>query len=163
MKHTNSNLFKDFSGNTLTWNIFLILIPYNSHKKSISKYIHFRSSHQRCSVRKGVLRKFTKFTGKHMCQSLYFNKVAGLCFPVNFVKFLRTPFLQNTSGRLLLSLPKNLLLNILAIYFPVKLIFFPVKLINAPLNVDWLASYSSYKLLIGLLEFNRESVETASY
>ena len=24
------------------------------------------------------------------------------CFPVNFVKFLRTPFLQNTSGRLLL-------------------------------------------------------------
>ena len=25
------------------------------------------------------------------------------CFPVNFVKFLRTPFLQNTSGRLLLN------------------------------------------------------------
>ena len=74
-----------------------------------------------------------------MWQSLYFNKVAGLCFPVNFVKFLRTPFLQNTSGRLLLSLTKNLLLNILAIYFPVKLIFFPVKLINAPLNIDcWL-------------------------
>ena len=24
------------------------------------------------------------------------------CFPVNFAKFLRTPFLQNTSGRLLL-------------------------------------------------------------
>ena len=24
------------------------------------------------------------------------------CFPVNFVKFLRTPFLQNTTGRLLL-------------------------------------------------------------
>ena len=26
------------------------------------------------------------------------------CFPGNFVKFLRTPFLQNTSGRLLLIL-----------------------------------------------------------
>ena len=25
------------------------------------------------------------------------------CFPVNFVKFLRTPFLRNTSGRLLLN------------------------------------------------------------
>ena len=25
------------------------------------------------------------------------------CFPMNFAKFLRTPFLQNTSGRLLLS------------------------------------------------------------
>ena len=26
------------------------------------------------------------------------------CFPVNFAKFLRTPFLQNTSGRLLLRI-----------------------------------------------------------
>ena len=51
-----------------------------------------------------------------MCQSLFFNKVAGMrpsnllkksfwyrCFPVNFVKFLRTPFLKITSGRLLLN------------------------------------------------------------
>ena len=71
-----------------------------------------RSSHQRCSGRKGVLRNFTKCTGrKHLCQSLFFNRVPDLspatllktriwhsCFPVNFVKFLRTPFLQNTSG-----------------------------------------------------------------
>ena len=35
----------------------------------------FRSSHQRCSVRKGVLRNFANFTGKHLCQSLYFNKI----------------------------------------------------------------------------------------
>ena len=74
----------------------------------------FRSSHRRCSVKKGVLRNFAKFTGKHLCQRLFFNKVAGRpatllkkslwhrCFPVNFAKFLRTPFLQNTSGRLLL-------------------------------------------------------------
>ena len=59
---------------------------------------------------KGVLRKSTKFTGKHLCQSLFFNNIAGLrlapllkmrlwyrCFPVNFSKFLRTSFLQNTS------------------------------------------------------------------
>ena len=36
----------------------------------------------------------------------FFNKVAGLrltsCFPVNFVKFVRTPILKNTSGLLLL-------------------------------------------------------------
>ena len=63
-----------------------------------------------CSVRKGVLRYFTKFTGKNLCQSLFFTKVAGprpatllkkrlwhRCFPVNFAKFLRIPFLQNTS------------------------------------------------------------------
>ena len=38
----------------------------------------FRSSHKRCSRKKGVLRNFPKFTGKHLCQSLFFNKVAGL-------------------------------------------------------------------------------------
>ena len=82
----------------------------------------FRSSHRRCSVRKGVLGNFAKFTGKHLCQSLFFNKVAGLrlatllkkrlwhrCFPVNFAKFLRTPFLQNTSRRLLLKVGAALL------------------------------------------------------
>ena len=74
-----------------------------------------RSSRRRCSVRKGVLRNFAKFTGKHLCQSLFFNEVAGFraetlfkkrllhgCFPVNFAKFLKTPSLQKTSGRLLI-------------------------------------------------------------
>ena len=37
-----------------------------------------RSSYRRCSVRKGVLRNIAKFTGNHLCQSLFFNKVAGL-------------------------------------------------------------------------------------
>ena len=32
-----------------------------------------RSSHRRCSINKGVLRNFAKFTGKHLCQSLFFN------------------------------------------------------------------------------------------
>ena len=48
----------------------------------VSNFLRVRSSHQRCSVRKGLLRNFTKFTGKHLCQSLFFNKVAGLR-PVN--------------------------------------------------------------------------------
>ena len=60
---------------------------------------------------KVVLRNFAKLTEKHLCQSLFFNKVAGLrpatllknrlwhrCFPVNFAKFQRTPFSQNTSS-----------------------------------------------------------------
>ena len=29
-------------------------------------------------MQKVVLRNFTKFPGKHLCQSLFFNKVAGL-------------------------------------------------------------------------------------
>ena len=38
----------------------------------------FRSGHRSCSVKKDVLRNFAKFTGKHLCQRLFFNKVAGL-------------------------------------------------------------------------------------
>ena len=34
----------------------------------------YRSSHRRCSVKKGVLRNFAKLTGKHLCQRLFFNK-----------------------------------------------------------------------------------------
>ena len=76
----------------------------------------FRSSHQRCSVKVGLLRNFTKFTGKQLSQALFFDKVASLkpatllkkrlwhmYFLVNFLKFIRTPFLLNTSGRLLLT------------------------------------------------------------
>ena len=40
----------------------------------------------RCSVVKGVPKNFSKFTGKHLCQSLFFNKLAG------YAEFLRTPF-----------------------------------------------------------------------
>ena len=80
-------------------------------------YCTFQKQPSEVFYKKDVLRYFTEFTGKHLCQSFFFNKVAGLrlttllkkrlwyrCFPVNFVKFLRTRFLQNTSGRLLLTL-----------------------------------------------------------
>ena len=40
-------------------------------------YKNTRSSHQRYSIIKGVLINFAKFTGKHLCQSLFLNKVAG--------------------------------------------------------------------------------------
>ena len=29
-------------------------------------------------MKKGVLKNFAKFTGKHLCQSLFVNKIAGL-------------------------------------------------------------------------------------
>ena len=44
-----------------------------------------RGSHWRRSARQGVLRNFAKLTGKHLCQSLLFNKVAGLK-ACNFIK-----------------------------------------------------------------------------
>ena len=38
----------------------------------------YKSSHWRCSVRKGFLRNFAKFIGKHLCPSLSFDNVADL-------------------------------------------------------------------------------------
>ena len=38
----------------------------------------YRSSHQRCSIKKAVLRNFTKFTRQQACQSLFFSKVVGV-------------------------------------------------------------------------------------
>ena len=63
----------------------------------ISFLRHWKRSHQRCSLKKCVLKNFVKFTGKHLCQSIFFNKIAGLglwqwCFPTIFAKSLRTPF-----------------------------------------------------------------------
>ena len=66
--------------------------------------------------KKVVVRNFAKFTGKYLCQSLFFNKVTGLspatllkkrlwhrCFPVNFEKFLRIAFFTEYLWWLLLS------------------------------------------------------------
>ena len=47
----------------------------------------------------GALKNFSKFKGKHLCQSLLIlltllkKRLWHRCFPVNFDKFLRTPFL----------------------------------------------------------------------
>ena len=42
--------------------------------------------------KKGVLKNFAKFTGKHLCQRLFFNKVTGLSLQI-FKKhlFYRAP------------------------------------------------------------------------
>ena len=60
-----------------------------------------RSSQQKCSAKKGVLRNFTKFTGKHLCQSLSFETLAQ-DFSCEFCKICKNTFIQNTSGQLIL-------------------------------------------------------------
>ena len=47
-------------------------------KEKIRNRANFGSSRQRCSIKKGVLKNFTTFTGKHLCLSLFFNKLG--CF-----------------------------------------------------------------------------------
>ena len=64
----------------------------------------------------GVLRNFAKLTGKHLCQGLFFNKVAGLrsailfkkrlwhrCFPLNFAKIFKNTFFTEHLRWLLLN------------------------------------------------------------
>ena len=80
-------------------------VVQNHSGGSNSNTINSRSSHRSCSVRKSVLRNFAKFTGKYLCQVLFYNKVAcpepatlskkrlqHRYFPLNFARFPRTPF-----------------------------------------------------------------------
>ena len=83
----------------------------------IRGWVPNKSSPLEVSCKKGVLKNFVKFTGKHVCRSLFFNKVAGIKpavtllkkrlrhwrFPVNFANFLRTPFSVEHLWWLLLS------------------------------------------------------------
>ena len=45
-----------------------------------------RRSRLELFCKKGVLRNFPKFTGKHLCQGLW-----HMCLPVNFSNFLKAP------------------------------------------------------------------------
>ena len=55
---------------------------------------------RRCSVKPDVLKNFAKFIGKHLCWSLFIKeRLQHRCFTIN-VKYLRTLFLQNTSGHI---------------------------------------------------------------
>ena len=58
-----------------------------------------RSRQRKCSIKKGALKNFVKFIGKQMCQSLFFDKVAGLGLKKE--KILRTPILKNICHQLL--------------------------------------------------------------
>ena len=40
--------------------------------------VKIRSSRPEVFCKKGILRNFVKFTGKHLCQGFFFNKVTGL-------------------------------------------------------------------------------------
>ena len=129
IKHLNTNLFKDLSGNKLTWNTSLILIPYNSHKNT-----QFQNTltYQKPLQTKHFCNIFPTITHRFHCP--YF-------FPLELFLFIKR--------KLFLLLWKELMLII--------------SIINASLNIDWLASFSSCKLLIGLFEFNRKPVEAAYY
>ena len=47
----------------------------------INFFIFFKNSHQRCFVKKIVLKNFARFAGKRLCRSRMFNKVADRRLP----------------------------------------------------------------------------------
>ena len=64
------------------------LLPMYILPISLLIKINFITSQQQSPEvfsKKGVLRNFAKFTGEHLCQSLFFNKVAGN-EPYKFIK-----------------------------------------------------------------------------
>ena len=70
-----------------------------------------KSSHLEVFLGKGVLKLRSKFTGEYPCRSAIQIKFRSNiieialrhgCSPVNLLHIFRTPFLKNTSGRLLL-------------------------------------------------------------
>ena len=74
---------------------FILVVYYSKNKSSRRDVFH----------NIGVLKNLAKFTGKHLCQSLLFNKVAGIA--CNFIEnetlaqvfsceFLRTTFFYRT-------------------------------------------------------------------
>ena len=99
-----------------------IKFQYYFIKNSISfRRRTLRSSRLEVFCKKGLLKNFANFTGKHLCQSLFFNENAGLspatllkkrpchkCFLVNFANFLGTPFLYNSSSGCFWTLNKRI-------------------------------------------------------
>ena len=62
------------------------MLDLNKKLEKEVKTIRFESlfPHFVCSMEKEILKKFAKFTGKHLCQSLFFNKAPGLRTPGTF-------------------------------------------------------------------------------
>ena len=101
------NLRKPILKNISEENTCAGVSTYLFNSQSMSRPDKCRSSHWRCSVKKGLLKNLANFTGKHLF-GVSFNKVPAnqaynftkirlqhRCFPVKFSKFLRKPILKN--------------------------------------------------------------------
>ena len=95
----------DLTRNTCAWHFLVCyIVDIPKFESCLVKYVNMfnmflaEAASRRCFVKKLVLKNFVKFTGKCLHQGLFFFacnfiKKETLCFPVNFVKFLRTRFL----------------------------------------------------------------------
>ena len=63
---------------THTTHCCLSVLLYIQHLLSHHHCYYSKAVIPRCSIKEHVLKIFAKFTGKHLCQSLFLNKVVGL-------------------------------------------------------------------------------------
>ena len=99
-------MLRKYSAGKYVWHCF---------EKGLRSWSYSKQSEwlSRCSRSKSVLRNFPKFIRKDLCLSLFYDKVRRCrsatsfktrlhytFFFVNFAKFVRTLFLQDTTGRL---------------------------------------------------------------
>ena len=98
---------------------------FKRQRKTLLEYSHsaiYKSDRLQVFFKTSVIKNVTIFTEKHLCWSLFFNKVAGLkaynfikkrlwhrCFPVNMAKLLRTAFFIEHLWWLLPDFLQNLL------------------------------------------------------
>ena len=110
--------------------------------------------------KKGVLKTFTKFRRKQLCQSLFlpeacnFNKkiLWHRCFSVNIVKFLKTPFcIEHLWWLLLIKITYSEILNYLKIVFKEVFLMNFAKFLD-PANLKSTSTYLS--LVTNLVTFN---------
>ena len=128
------NIFTEINLRSKKWFLSCSYNPnltlLNNHIQNISRVLDFYSSKYDNFIvlgvfcKKGVLRNFTKFIGKHLCQSLFFNKVAGPrpteVFSCEFCEISRNTFSHRTplvaaSGILMLKLQTPLFPSLQAI------------------------------------------------
>ena len=92
------------------WGIYINEFLVIRLKQSDKAFCHQKQPPRGLS-RKGILKICSKFTGEHPCRSVIsikllcnFLKITLQhgCSPINLLHIFRTPFLTNTSGRLLL-------------------------------------------------------------
>ena len=100
-----------------------------------------RSSRTEVFCRKGILRNFAKFTGKHLHHSLW-----HMCFPVNFAKFLGTIFFTDNLRRLPLNVESHKNMKIIKsrisninLFHTTGLLLYPLKISKSQMFSEGIA------------------------
>ena len=120
--------------------LWKLLEACNFIKKEATKELEKQSS--KVFYKKDVLKNFTKFTEKHLCHTFFTTflkkRLWHRCFPVNLVKFSRTPsFIEHVRWLLLEFINIFETLQLGLTFFIVTFFFILSELVNrkSPCNV----------------------------